>query len=233
MNVRPVRKVVTSLLIAVTLAVVTLALVHVALAAPRPPFTQIAELTDSDGAADDYFGRSVAVSGDIAVVGADGEDDEGNNAGAAYVFERGRGGPDGWGKVDELTPSDGDTSGQFGWSVAIDGDTLVVGSPGDDDACSPPPDPDCYSGAVYVFERDSGDPNTWNEVAKLTASDFYQQDLFGFSVAISGDTVVIGARYNDDDGADSGSAYIFERDRGGPDNWGQTQKLTASDGAAG
>ena len=83
------------------------------------------------------------------------------------------------------------------------------------------------SGAAYIFNRDQGGADNWGQVTKITASDGELRDEFGRSVSISGDTVVIGAPKNDDNGSNSGSAYIFNRDQGGADNWGQVTKITA------
>jgi FG-GAP repeat len=128
-------------------------------------------------------------------------------------------------EIAKLLASDGAAEDRFGAGVAISGDTVVIGANCDDynGLCS---------GSAYVFDRDEGGADNWGEVKKLLASDGAAEDRFGNFVAISGDTVVIGAGGDDDNGSDSGSAYVFERDQGGADNWGQVKKLTASDGAA-
>jgi acetyltransferase-like isoleucine patch superfamily enzyme len=123
-------------------------------------------------------------------------------------------------EIAKLLASDAATQDQFGYSVAIDGDTAVIGSPWDDDAA-------INSGSVYVFTR-SG--TTWTQQAKLTASDADLADLFGFSVALAGDTVVMGAYSNNDAGENSGSAYVFTRSG---TTWTQQAKLTASDATLG
>jgi FG-GAP repeat len=186
---------------------------------------EVAKLLASDGAVDDFFGASIAISGDTVVVGAPYGDDNGSDSGSAYIFERHQGGPDNWGQVRKLTASDGAVDDFFGASVAISGDTVVIGAVFDDDNGSD-------SGSAYVFERDQGGLDNWGQAAKLTASDGSAWDRFGRWIAISGDTVVVSAPRDGYNGSNSGSAYIFERDQGGPDNWGQTAKLTASDGAA-
>jgi len=186
---------------------------------------QLTKLTPSDGAASDWFGTSVAISGDTIVVGAFGDDDNGSQSGSAYVFYRNQGGADNWGQLTKLTASDAAAGDYFGASVAISGDIIVVGAYGDDDNGAD-------SGSAYVFERNQGGSDNWGQLTKLTPSDAAAGDYFGASVAISGDTIVVGARYDDDNGADSGSAYVFARNQGGADNWGQLSKLTASDGAA-
>jgi len=129
-----------------------------------------------------------------------------------------------------LTASDSDAGDWFGSSISIDGDTVVVGAHRDDDA--DPGNPDANSGSAYVFERDEGGADNWGEVKKLTASDGAEKDIFGFSVAISGASVIAGAYRDDDSGDKSGSAYVFDRDEGGADNWGEVKKLTAGDAAA-
>jgi hypothetical protein len=178
---------------------------------------QQAKLTASDGAAGDYFGWSVSISGDYAVVGASFDDDKGASSGSAYIFKR-----DGttWSQQAKLTASDGAAGDMFGCSVSISGDYAVVGAYYDGDK-------GYASGSAYIFKRDS---TTWSQQAKLTASDGAAEDFFGCSVSISGDYAVVGAYYNDDNGTDSGSAYIFKRDG---TTWSQQAKLTASDGAAG
>ena len=103
-------------------------------------------------------------------------------------------------------------------------DTLVVGS--DENNGS-------GAGAAYIFARNQGGANNWGLVKKITASDGAAFDYFGISVSINGATVVVGAFYDDDKGTNSGSAYIFKRDQGGANQWGQVKKITASDGALG
>ena len=178
------------------------------------------KLTASDGAAADIFGFSVAISGDTAVVGAALDDVPGaanddTASGSAYVFVRSAGA---WSEQQKLTASDAAAGDLFGRSVAISGESVVVGAFNDDDTASD-------SGSAYVFQR-SG--TTWSQEAKLTASDAALSDFFGFSVAISGDTAVVGAHLDDDAGGDSGSAYVFQRSAG---VWSEQQKLTASDAA--
>ncbi|MDG2053622.1 MAG: FG-GAP repeat protein, partial [Phycisphaerales bacterium] len=180
-------------------------------------WSEAAKLIASDGAGYDNFGRSVAISGGYAVVGAPDDDDKGTNSGSAYIFDR-DGDGDWIQSAKQTSPADDDF---FGGSVSISGEYAVVGAGWDDDNGS-------SSGSAYVYERDGA--GNWNEVQKLTASDGAAEDYFGFSVSISGDYAVIGAPHDDDTGPDSGSAYIFERD--GLGNWNEVQKLIASDGDA-
>jgi len=172
---------------------------------------EIAKLTASDEDLNDFFGVSVAISGDTAVVGAKGNDDAGNDSGSAYVYKE-NGAT--WTEEAKLTASDAAAKDFFGVSVAISGDTAVVGAFGDESS----------TGAAYVYTR-SG--TIWTEEAKLTASDGVAFDEFGASVSISGDTVVVGANGNDDAVTDLGAAYVFTRSG---TTWTEEAKLTASDG---
>ena len=185
---------------------------------------QVARLVAADGAAQDYFGDAVSISGDTIVVGAWGDDDNGSSSGSAYVFQRDQGGPGSWGQVVKVTANDGGYSDHFGYSVSISGDTICVGAATDDDN-------GYFSGSAYIFERDQGGPNAWGEIVKITPVDGSYGDRFGTSVSISGETAVVGAHQDDDNGTDSGSAYVFHRDHGGPEVWGQIAKITPSDGA--
>ena len=190
------------------------------------PFIQKAQLAISDGGEDDIFGRSVSMSGDVVVVGAPADEEEGL-PGSAYVFVKP---PSGWSNMTEtaeLTASDGAADDSFGYSVSLSGDVAVVGADG------------IGTGSAYVFVKPGGGwltSTAITETAKLTASDGVAGDLFGHSVAVSGDVVVVGAFWDDDKGTNSGSAYVFVKPGGG---WltstaiTQTAKLTASDGAAG
>jgi hypothetical protein len=171
------------------------------------------KLLAGDGAANDYFGRSVSISGDglTAIVGAHGNDDRGNSSGSAYIFKYANGS---WSQT-KLLASDGYATDYFGDSVSIssDGLTAIVGAWRDDS----------LKGSAYIFKYANG---SWSET-KLTANDGVANDYFGDSVSISdnGVTAIVGA-YRDD--SYKGSAYIFKYANG---TWSQT-KLTASDGAA-
>ncbi|MDG2423998.1 MAG: hypothetical protein P8M22_08470 [Phycisphaerales bacterium] len=180
---------------------------------------EIAKLLASDGAEGDYFGCSVAISGTTALIGADGDDDNGYNSGSAYILEQQDDGT--WLETAKLTALDGASNDWFGLSVAISETTALVGAYEDDDNGSD-------SGSAYIFERQPD--GSWLEIPKLTASDGAEGDYFGFSVAISGTTALVGAVWDDDNGNNSGSAYIFEQQPDG--SWLETAKLLASDGAA-
>jgi hypothetical protein len=187
---------------------------------------QQAKLIAADAAPNERFGVSVALWGDTAVVGAFLADHNGGvDAGSSYVFVRS--GPPGskvWTQQAKLTASDAEKSDFFGIAVAVSGDTAVVGSYQDD------LEGGVDAGSAYVFVR-SGPPGSevWTEQAKLVADDAAQLDLFGFAVAISDNTAVIGS-YLDDNrgGTNAGSAYVYVRSRG---VWSQQAKLITVDAA--
>ena len=183
------------------------------------PWIQQAELTASDGATGDGFGISVALSGNTAVVGAFSHQAGPNaNQGAAYVFVQ-NGGT--WSQQDELTASDGGANDHFGGSVAISGDTVVVG------AFHHNVGSNAGQGAAYVFVK-SGE--AWIQQAELTSSDGGAGDAFGSSVAISGGTVVVGAYLRTiGSNAGQGATYVFVQSG---TTWSQQAELTASDGEA-
>ncbi|MBN1590165.1 MAG: hypothetical protein JW888_11665 [Pirellulales bacterium] len=179
-------------------------------------WVQIAKLLASDGAANDYFGHSVSITGNMAVVGAPYDDDKGSNSGSAYVFEDTG---SGWIQVAKLNAADGTDSDFFGYSVSVSGSVAIIGAHGDDDKGS-------KSGSAYIFaDMASG----WTQVAKLNATDGVADDYFGYRISIDGNRAIIGAHQDDDKGSDSGSAYVFEDSGSG---WAQVAKLTAADGAA-
>ncbi len=160
---------------------------------------QLARLEHPDPADRDFFGLSVAVDGDYAIAGVRGEDDLGNGSGAAAIFKR-----DGlaWMRQDKVRAYDGMPGDYFGQSVSISGDTVIVGAPYDDDRGG-------SSGSAYVYVRNGA---SWGFQDKLVASDGAAGDFFGWAVAVSGNVAVIGAYHDDDNGTNSGSAYIFARD---------------------
>jgi len=182
-------------------------------------WTEQARLTASDTAIEDWFGCAVDISGDTLLVGAWGNDHSSTyDPGAAYVFVRSGGV---WTEQAKLIASDPDLGDNFGYSVALDGDTALVTALGDDHTGS------TNAGSVYVYVR-AGD--VWTQQAKLTASDAASNDCFGRSLVLHGDMAVFGAMMDQlDSGVVAGSAYVFER---AGDVWTEEAKLTASDGAA-
>lgn len=167
-----------------------------------------------------YYGNSVAVNGNIAVVGAPYSY---NMSGVAYVYEHIAGI---WLNVAMLTTSDPAFTDNFGISVSVSGDVIVVGAQNKDNTYT-------NSGAVYVFEKPATGWTNATETAKLIASDQAYNDYLGYSVSIDGNTIAAGSYADDDMGSNSGSVYIFEKTGAHWVNGTETAKLLASDGASG
>jgi len=182
---------------------------------------QLAELTPANRTNQDWFGISVAISGNTVVVGA--FDSNIETTGTAYVFVQT---PGGWGNMTQtaiLSPSDGGAG--FGTSVAISGDTIIVGAANASNLDFQTPQQQGPGGA-YVFVKPPTGWTDMTETAKLTASDGADGDAFGYNVSISGDTLAVGALFAH---SGAGAAYIFVKPPSGWSNMTQTAELTASD----
>lgn len=232
-------------------------------------WNQVEELTPGDSESGDLFGTNIALQDDLALISANGDDENSEDAGAAYIFERDASGA--WAQLQKLTADDASENRQFGRSVALNGDVALVGnraeaayffereSSGDwaqvakvnahdlgdknyfgravalgDDlaligASGAYLDPTGDAGAAYIFERDTS--GAWTEIQKFGADDAAEDDAFGTAVSLSGDVALIGASGAEGSVANSGAAYVFERDAN--DEWTQAQKLSAGDGADG
>ena len=179
-----------------------------------------AELTAAAAAANDWFGTSVALDGDNALVGAAGRTVGGQYyAGAALVFTRAGGG---WSQQAELTAGDGAAGDELGHAVALSGDTALVGAENKNVAGA------AGAGAAYVFTRSGG---TWSPQAELTAPDAASRAGFGSALAVSGDTALVGAGGAPSGGRlAAGSAYVYARSGA---TWSWQAQLTDPDGAAG
>jgi hypothetical protein len=176
----------------------------------------VTKIIAKDPQDDDYFGYSVSISGDYAIVGAPYEDSGGDNSGAAYIFRRT--GTNTWDDVIKIVapvPAIGDL---FGYSVSISGDYAIVGAPYENSGGTD-------RGAAYIFRRTG--TNTWDGGTKIIATDPGDNDLFGISVSISSDYVIAGANTEDGAGTDRGAAYIFKRT--GIDTWDGGTKIIATD----
>ena len=162
-------------------------------------WTQQAKLLASDGQAGDQFSRwAVSLDDDTALIGAEGDDDNGVDSGSTYVFTRTG---TTWTQQAKLLAGDGATNDYFGNSVSLSGDTALIGAENDDDNGD-------NSGSAYMFTRTG---TTWTQQQKLLASDGAAGDLFGYPVLLSGDTALITAVYDDDMGTNSGSVYEFTK----------------------
>jgi hypothetical protein len=181
-------------------------------------WTQQTKLVADDKQQSDLFGWSVAIDGDYAIVGARGEDPDGNSsAGAAYIFKRIG---DTWTQQTKLVAGDKQPGDNFGDSVAISGDYAIVGAYAED------PDGNSNAGAAYIYTRNG---TTWSQQQKIQAGDGADSDNFGCSVSLSGDYAIVGARFEDPGNPEllnAGSAYIFKLIG---DTWTQQTKLVADD----
>ncbi|MCZ6793111.1 MAG: hypothetical protein O7J95_05795 [Planctomycetota bacterium] len=191
-------------------------------------WSRTTKLVASDGTAHDHFGTSVSLDGDDLLVGAiQLYQSTSAGAGAAYVFERSQGV---WSEITRLTDPNGGSGDEFGFAVAIDGNWAVVGAPGSDQD-------DTDAGAAYVFERANG---VWSAAHRFQPSGIAAGDRFGFSVAVKGDLIVVGAPEQEVDTqdalgnavtlSDAGAAYVFEYTNQG---WSQKYRFTADDAASG
>ncbi|MDX2034306.1 MAG: FG-GAP repeat protein, partial [Blastocatellia bacterium] len=171
-----------------------------------------------NGAAYDEFGLAVAIGGDTLVVGAPGHN---QGAGSAYVFVRSSGV---WAMQKELTAPGARARAQFGWSVALSGDTIAVGEENGEAGPTKP-----GAGRCLVFIRAG---TNWMPQATLLASDAQTGDQLGWSVALSGNTLIAGAPGSDtvENPKEPGAAYVFTRTG---TVWSQQQKLTAADAGVG
>ncbi len=172
------------------------------------------KLTPADPEPEDRFGRSVSVSGDVAVIGAYRSDDAGSESGAAYVYRF-----DGasWIQEQKLTASDAAVGDRFGCGVSIRGDVAAIGAYRDGDL---------EQGSAYVFRFDGV---RWNQEQKLTADQPTAYDYYGFCVSTDGDRVAVGCECDDDRGVDSGSAFLY---RYNGLTWLLESKLRSADGAS-
>lgn len=161
----------------------------------NPTWTQTAKITPLDPAASAFFGTTVDVDGDALAVGVPGDDTQGAQAGAVYIFRRDAGAPAVWLQEAKLLAGDGFSLDGFGTSIVLSGDRLAVGAL---DAG--------VAGKAYLFEYDG---TSWNEILSVSPSDGEEGDWFGTSVGFDGDTLVVGARNDDDAGFNAGAAYFF------------------------
>lgn len=173
-------------------------------------FTFVTTLLASDGGEDHNFGQSVWIGDELAIVGAPGGYPTGDLEGAVYVFEHGE---SGWAEVQKLGASNPVEGGQFGWSLAVSGDRMLVGTGGELG----------IEGRAYVLEHG---PSGWFETAQLVAANVTYPPLYGYSVALSGETAFVGNPLEAEPVQNAGGAFVFEL---GQDGWEEVQKLAADD----
>jgi outer membrane protein assembly factor BamB len=172
---------------------------------------EVDKLLASDGMANDQFGWAVAIDDGVVAVGALGGVGSGVKSGTAYLFDADTGA-----ELFKLVPFDGAFDDQFGRSIAIGGGLVAVGAYKDDDNFT-------ESGSVYIFDASTG-----AFVRKIVPADNAIIDRFGFSVALDGGVLAVGAPYDSDNGSFAGSAYLFD-----PSTGTQLAKLLPTDGVGG
>ncbi len=179
-------------------------------------WSQTAKIVSDDLERGDIFSAAVSIYDGTAIVSAKYDDDYGSNSGSAYIFEKIN---NTWMQTQKLTTSDSMPQDRFGNAVSIHGNTAVSAmASGDIGGIS--------TGAVYVYQKDG---SGWSEDTRLTPDDASDYDSFGVSTDIYENIIVVGAWMDDDNGSNSGSAYIFEKMNG---TWEQTAKIVAGDGAS-
>lgn len=156
------------------------------------------------------------LSGDTIVVGG---------SESADIFERNQGGANNWGFVKTITASNSKGNDRFGESVSISGDIIAVTAIFTDPRADLHVFNDYASGSAYIFERNRGGANNWGEVKEISAITFSFEQEFGNSISVDGDTIVVGAVRDMDNYGGFGGAYVFQRNQGGTDNWGEVDKL--------
>ena len=174
------------------------------------------KLVDVLGNRNDYFGFSVSISGDYAIIGAYRDDDKGDNSGAALVFKNQN---DTWVKQTRLVANDGKTNDYFGYDVAISGEYAAIGAYRNDDISS-------NMGSVYIYQLEKGN---WIFKKKIVPSDGSSSDYFGFSLDLIDTRLIIGAYGDDEKGSSSGSAYLYALNQG---KWEFLKKFIANEGKA-
>ena len=200
----------------------------------KSQWRETAKIVASDRAELDGFSSSVSISGDYAIVGApfESEDIDGNNSlfasGSVYIFKKDVN--DNWMQIQKIVAEDRTLADQFGWSVSISGEYVIIGAPLEDEDTEGSNFLNS-SGSAYIFKNDGTD--NWVQIQKIVPQDRGSGDRFGSAVSISGDYIIVSAPLeNEDDGESnslnsSGSAYLFKND--GNDNWIQVQKIVAED----
>ena len=179
-------------------------------------WTQQHKLNPNDGATGENFGFKLSLEGNTLVVGARLDNDRATQAGSAYIYTQNAQGI--WTQHSKLTDSVGEAYDYFGEVQALHEDTLAIGVWSDNDQGT-------SAGSVHVYQRDGH--GTWNLQTKLYANDASVSDYFGWSVDLMDDVLVVGSKYDDDRGLNSGSAYVFTRDQQG--QWTQQSKITMAE----
>lgn len=171
---------------------------------------EVQKLMAKDRRSGDYFGTSLAINNDQIAIGAYGVDDKGRSSGAVYTYQLNGAA---WSATGKVSDNEGAANDRFGSSVAIDEQTLIVGASRDNKA-----------GSIVIFEKAGDD---WKQSLKIFASDGKAMDRFGNSISLDKNRLAVGADCVD---GFMGAVYLFERNLGGSNNWGELAKIQAEDG---
>lgn len=183
------------------------------------------QLTPALGTTTQKFGRGVSTRGDVLVAGSPEDDTNGANAGAAYVY-RFDATTQSFAFEQQLMPGDPEAGAEFGWQTAVEGDVAVVSARNEDNAKG------TDAGAVYIFRR-NGSTGVWSQEQKLTPSVGASDDEFGYSLALAGNVLLVGAPYADTtNGVNSGLVYVY-RWKNSIVKWAEETTLLDPDGATG
>jgi hypothetical protein len=162
---------------------------------------QVTKILADDSSDYSEFGYSVAIDGEYAAVGSHADNVTGSNIGSVYMFRKDRGGNKNWGKTMKLLAGGGSDGDEFGISVSLDGDFLIVGAYQDDSMAND-------GGAIYVYYHMPEVQDYWWQMKKIVQGDSDRSDLFGFSTGVSDDKIIIGAFFDDGSAQDAGAAYL-------------------------
>ena len=187
----------------------------------------VASLQPSNSAYRAYSGAAVDNDCRYAVAGAYGVSLNGTESGSVTIYQRVPDSGNTWIELKSFAPQTADTNDNFGRSVAISGDIVAVGAPGDEATNG------VVKGAVYLFQKDAGGINNWGQILRIVPEGLSNSAEFGYDVTLAGDRLAVGARYDRPQGIRSGSVYLFSRNAGGPDAWGQIARVFPQDVAAG
>ncbi len=176
----------------------------------------VKKLAAPDSDLGDHFGYDVAISGNHAVVTAKDDDEQGVDAGAAYVFGKDQGGANNWGLIKKIMASDGEDDDNFGVSVDLDGAWAVIGAHKDDDKGP-------ESGSAYIFYQNHGGVNNWGRHTKLTDYNGAKGEQYGYDVSIDGEYIAIGARWERVFQSRAGAVFVYHKEDTG---WAEFSRLT-------
>jgi len=182
--------------------------------------TEVAKFQADDIEEGEMFGVSLSINGNYIAVGASKKNSATDEEGIAYLFKIAS--DDTVSQIAKFQADDAEDYDHFGTSISLSGNYIAVGSPNDDTSAT-------NTGSAYIFKRNSDDDNNVTQIAKITADDAEERELFGTAISIDGDYIVVGAKDENTTADNAGSAYLFKRLSDDEDNVTQIAKVQASD----